>query len=203
MSFFFFFFFFSSYAFCSWEKKRLKRKHPNPSSSFHAIFSRWAMCLYFQGAFDIWFHSSVHALTCARRCRRFWQLFRNWAAIACLFKGPFRLRAITVTEFGCLQPAKVNIITRTEHSAMQEGDFDFVWILKADSVVHGTVGRHACSEVHNQNSCHTCGGGGFLPRLRGVLGEASTIHSPPAPFFFFFFHSILKWRSPRAHQFHF
>ena len=33
--------------------------------------------------------------------------------------------------------------------------------------------------------------------LARILGECSTIHSPPALFFFFF-----KWRLARAHKFH-
>ena len=38
--------------------------------------------------------------------------------------------------------------------------------------------------------------------LAMTLGEGSTSHSPSALFFFAFFFS-LKWRSARAHQFHF
>ena len=44
----------------------------------------------------------------------------------------------------------------------------------------------SCEEVHRQ--CGVGGGGGFFLACE-ILGECSTIHSPPAFFFFF-----LKWR---------
>ena len=44
----------------------------------------------------------------------------------------------------------------------------------------------------------------LCPRLRGLW--ATVIHSPPEPLFFFFFFGFVlfwKWRSARAHRFHF
>ena len=49
--------------------------------------------------------------------------------------------------------------------------------------------------MHSCVTSSVCGGGGGFSSCARVLGECSTVNSPPAPVLFFF----LKWKSGHIH----